>query len=68
VAALNTCIHMVFLWACEQPTCFIFASKLVMGHVELDDCPALQEPQYTAQLTQLVDMLAVDMPTIGRRE
>jgi ArsR family metal-binding transcriptional regulator len=54
--------------ACEQPTCYIFASKLVMGHVKLDDCPVLQEPQYAAQSAQLVDMLAVDMPAVGSKE
>ncbi|HHH82298.1 MAG TPA: hypothetical protein ENL35_04860, partial [Chloroflexi bacterium] len=48
--------------ACGQPTCYIFASKLVMGHVKLEACPVLQEPQYAAQLAQLADMLVIDMP------
>jgi ArsR family metal-binding transcriptional regulator len=53
---------------CGQPTCFIFASKLVMGHVKLDGCPVLQEPEYAPQLAQLVDMLAVDIPAVGPKE
>lgn len=54
--------------ACGQPTCFIFATKLVMGHVRLEDCTPLQEPQYARQQAQLAELLAVDMPAIGRRE
>ena len=54
--------------ACGQPTCFIFATKLVMGHVRLEDCTPLQEPQYAGQQAQLAELLAVDMPAIGRRE
>jgi ArsR family metal-binding transcriptional regulator len=29
--------------ACGQPTCFVFATKLVAGQVRLKDCPPLQE-------------------------
>jgi ArsR family metal-binding transcriptional regulator len=54
--------------ACGQPTCYIFAVKLVMGHVRLEDCLALQEPRYTPQLSQLVDMLSVDVPAVGPKE
>ena len=54
--------------ACGQPTCFIFATKLVMGHVRLEACTPLQEPQYAGQQVQLAELLAVDMPAIGRRE
>ena len=53
---------------CGQPTCYIFASKLVIGHVKLEACPVLQEPPYTPQLTQLTDMLPADMPTVGTRD
>ena len=53
--------------ACDQPTCFIFATKLVMGHVRLEDCPALQEPQHAPQLAQLANMLPVDMPAVGKK-
>lgn len=53
---------------CGQPTCYIFASKLVIGHVKLEACPVLQEPQYAVQLAQLVDMLAVDMPAVGPKK
>jgi len=52
---------------CGQPTCFIFASKLVVGHVGLDGCPVLREPQYAEQWAQLTERLG-DMPAIGRRE
>ncbi len=48
--------------ACGQPTCFIFAGKLVVGQVELKDCPELLKPQYSAQLAQLADLLMVEMP------
>jgi ArsR family metal-binding transcriptional regulator len=54
--------------ACGQPTCYTFALKLVMGHVRLEDCPVLQEPEYAAQLAQLVGMLPVDVPAVGRKE
>jgi ArsR family metal-binding transcriptional regulator len=54
--------------ACGQATCFVFATKLTLGQVELDACPVLQEPQYADRWAQLQDMLAVDMPAIGRRE
>jgi len=53
--------------ACGQPTCFIFATKLVMGHVRLEDCTPLQEPQYAKQQAQLAELLPVDMPAIGKK-
>jgi ArsR family metal-binding transcriptional regulator len=53
---------------CGQPTCYIFASKLVIGHVKLEACPVLQEPPYAPQLAQLADMLPADMPTVGTRD
>ena len=54
--------------ACGQPTCFIFASKLVLGHVNLDDCPLLQEPQYHEQRERLAELLPEDMPAVGQSE
>jgi len=54
--------------ACGQPTCFIFASKMVLAQVTLEDCPLLRESQYAEQLARLAELLAVDMPAIGRRE
>lgn len=54
--------------ACGQPTCFVFASKLVLGHVKLDDCPPLQESQCREQRERLAELLPEDMPAIGRRE
>jgi ArsR family metal-binding transcriptional regulator len=52
---------------CGQPTCFVFASKLVMGQVALDACPILHEPEQAPQRAQLEERLK-DMPAIGRRE
>jgi len=52
---------------CGQPTCFVFAGKLVMGHVELENCPVLLETQYAEQRAKLAALLA-DMPAIGQRE
>jgi ArsR family metal-binding transcriptional regulator len=54
--------------ACDQPTCYTFAIKLVMGHENLDACPVLREPQYDTQVAQLVSILPVDMPAVGRKE
>jgi ArsR family metal-binding transcriptional regulator len=53
---------------CGEATCFIFASKLVMGHLRLKACPVLQEPQCATQLARLSNMLADDMPAIGPRQ
>ena len=53
--------------ACGQPTCFIFAGKLVMGQVRLEDCPVLQEPPYADQRVQLVERIPADMPAVGPR-
>ncbi|MBC8449609.1 MAG: hypothetical protein H8D78_17905 [Chloroflexi bacterium] len=54
--------------ACEQPTCYTFACKLVMGQVALEDCPELREPQYAGHWARLAELLPADMPAIGRRE
>lgn len=54
--------------ACGEASCFVFANKLVAGHVRLQDCPALSEPQYAEQQAQLADLFADEMPAIGRRE
>jgi len=51
--------------ACGQPTCFVFATKLVAGQVKLEDCPMLQEPQYAEQRVKLEAQFAWDMPGIG---
>ena len=50
--------------ACGQPTCFVFAGKLVVGQAELAECPVLREPQYTPQLAQLADRLGVEVNLI----
>lgn len=54
--------------SCGEGSCFVFANKVVAGHVRLQDCPVLSEPQYAEQQVQLADMLAVDLPAIGRRD
>ena len=52
---------------CGEATCFIFSSKLILGHAHLASCPLLQEPQHAAQLARLSEMLVEDMPAIGPR-
>lgn len=54
--------------ACAEASCFVFANKLVAGQVRLHDCPLLSEAQYEDQQAQLADLLAIDLPAIGRRE
>jgi len=54
--------------ACGEVSCFVFANKLVAGHVRLQDCPVLSEPQYAEQQAQLADRLGEEIPAIGRRE
>lgn len=54
--------------ACGQPSCFVFANKLVAGQVRLQDCPELSQPRYAEQQAQLADILGDEMPAIGRRE
>ncbi len=51
--------------ACGQPTCFVFATKLVAGQVRLEDCPPLQESQYAEQRAKLEIQFTWDMPAIG---
>jgi len=54
--------------ACGEASCFVFANKLVAGHVGLQNCPVLSEAQYAAQQAELVDRLGEEMPAIGRRD
>lgn len=51
--------------ACGQPTCFVFATKLVAGQVRLEDCTPLQEARYAEQRAKLEAQFAWDMPAIG---
>jgi ArsR family metal-binding transcriptional regulator len=53
---------------CGQPTCYTFAIKLVLGKVELVDCPTIQEPECAGQWAQLQGLLPGGVPAIGRRE
>lgn len=52
--------------ACGEASCFVFANKLVAGQVQLLSCPVLNEPQYADLQMKLADLLAVDLPAIGR--
>ncbi len=54
--------------ACGQPTCFVFATKLVAGQVKLDDCPVLKEPEYSERKEKLLDLIPEDMPALGPKE
>lgn len=54
--------------ACGEASCFVFANKLVADQVGLQDCPLLSEAQYAQQQACLADLLAVDLPAVGRRE
>lgn len=51
--------------ACGQATCFVFATKLALGQVKLEECPTIQEPPYADRRAQLLDLLPEDMPAIG---
>lgn len=42
---------------CGEPTCFIFAGKLVVSHRKLADCPPLAEAQYAEQHAALESTL-----------
>jgi ArsR family metal-binding transcriptional regulator len=53
---------------CGEVSCFVFANKLVAGHVTLQDCPVLGGPRYAEQQAYLADRLGEEMPAIGRRE
>jgi ArsR family metal-binding transcriptional regulator len=44
--------------ACGQPTCLVFANKLVVGNLDLELCaPLCREPAYREQLQQLQAMV-----------
>lgn len=51
---------------CGEASCFVFANKLVAGHIELLSCPVLNELECREQRAQLAALLAVDLPAIGR--
>ena len=51
--------------ACGQPTCFVFATKLVAGQVKPADCLALQESQYAEPREKLEEQFTCDLPSIG---
>ena len=44
--------------ACGEPTCFVFASKLAAGQVDLEACLPLQSEEYAEKLKELQTMLA----------
>lgn len=53
--------------ACGEVSCFVFANKLIAGHLRVQDCPVLGETQYAGQQAYLADRLGEDLPAIGRR-
>jgi len=44
---------------CEELTCYIFATKLVLGLKQLEDCKPLLEAEHAAQLAALKDLLSL---------
>lgn len=49
---------------CGEPTCWIFALKLVTSQKQIIDCPALFEPQHKEKLSELKS-LVIEAPSIG---
>jgi ArsR family metal-binding transcriptional regulator len=43
---------------CGEPTCYIFALKLVTSQLALEDCPLLFDSKYADQLTALSEIMA----------
>ncbi len=43
--------------ACGEPTCYVFAMKLIAGQRQLAGCPALAEPEYSGNLSALGGLL-----------
>ena len=54
--------------ACGEASCFVFANKLIAGHLRLQGCPVLSQPEYAEQQACLADRLGEDLPAIGQRE
>lgn len=53
--------------ACGEPTCYIFALKLVASEKVLEDCPLLFDPQYSEQRTALREIMT-DTSSIGETD
>jgi len=51
---------------CGEPTCHVFALKLVAGQREVEDCPEMLIPERSGQLAALRQMLS-GLPAIGPR-
>jgi ArsR family metal-binding transcriptional regulator len=51
--------------ACGEPTCYIFALKLVASQKKLSDCPPLLEPEHAEKLAAL-QMIVIEAPAIGK--
>ena len=54
--------------ACGEPSCFVFANKLVVSQVQLLGCPALNEAQHADRQAKLANLLAVELPATGQRD
>ncbi|MBC7264453.1 MAG: Fe-S cluster protein [Chloroflexi bacterium] len=48
--------------ACGQPTCFVFALKLVAGQAHLNQCPPLYTEKYRQSLHKLAELFG-EMPS-----
>jgi ArsR family metal-binding transcriptional regulator len=42
---------------CGQPSCFVFASRVVVGEAGIAECTPLAQPQYAGQMAQLLRLL-----------
>lgn len=43
--------------ACGEPTCYTFALKLIASQKNISECPALSEPKYQKNYTDLENLL-----------
>ncbi|MDD1673108.1 MAG: acetyl-CoA decarbonylase/synthase complex subunit gamma, partial [Methanomicrobiales archaeon] len=43
---------------CGEPNCMAFATRLVNGEVQLEDCPPLRTPEHQLRYLQLQELLA----------
>lgn len=52
---------------CGEPTCYIFAIKLVASQKQIADCPTLLESQHAEKLIALQEIV-IEAPAIGKRD
>jgi ArsR family metal-binding transcriptional regulator len=49
---------------CGEPTCYTFALKIAASQKKIDDCPHLNEPQFTDKKAAL-EKIIIENPEIG---